>query len=206
MPRILVHDYQCPALTAAITPSSTAPSSSQHHLHHQSAATCITAKSPASPTPPSASPAGNHHQVPASPTASIIQLKMKSTTEAPWLGSESPQLPPSPQAAPRPSVSVEDPNSDSNIFPGEIADIRSEDLDDFKPEAGPGIALCEQPLTKVPRGRPTKKRKRKGDIRRPGTKHPRIPDQLPELPSRTTALLTMRWIGHYAPKCTRPHT
>lgn len=70
----------------------------------------------------------------------------------------SPQLPPSP--ALRPSVSVEGPNPGSGVFPDEITDISE---DDFEPESGPGIAQCEPPLRKVSRGRPTKKRKRKGD-------------------------------------------
>ena len=88
----------------------------------------------------------------------------------------------------------------ANVSP-EDSDSESEDSDDSKSDAGLG------PLTKVPRGRPTKKRKRKGGIRRPRTKHPNIPGQLPELPLRTPPHCSLQnEIGHYAPKCTRPHT
>ena len=96
----------------------------------------------------------------------------------------------------------------ANVSP-EDSDSESEDSDDSKSDAGlgPEIAQCEPPLTKVPRGRPTKKRKRKGDIRRPRTKHPNISGQLPGLPSRTRPHCSLcNEIGHYAPKCTRPHT
>ena len=96
----------------------------------------------------------------------------------------------------------------ANVSPDD-RDSESEDSDDSKPDAGlgPEISQCKPPLTKVPRGRPTKKRERKGDIRRPRTKHPNIPGQLPELQSRTPPHCSLyNGIGHYAPKCTRPHT
>ena len=96
----------------------------------------------------------------------------------------------------------------ANVSPDD-SDSESEDSDDPKSDAslGPEIAQCEPPLTKFPRGRPTKKRKRKGDIRRPRTMHLNIPGQLPELPSRTPPHCpTCNGIDHYAPKCTRPHT
>ena len=77
--------------------------------------------------------------------ASIVRLKkdheekMKSITEA------------SPAIHPFTNVSPDD------------SDSESEDSDDSKSDAGlgPEIAQCEPPLTKVPRGRPTKKRKRR---------------------------------------------
>ena len=58
----------------------------------------------------------------------------------------------------------------------EDSDSESEDSDDSN-DAGLGleIAQCELLLAKVPRGRPTKKRKRKDDIRRPRQSIPTFP-------------------------------
>jgi len=69
---------------------------------------------------------------------------------------------------------------------------------------------CESPLTRVPRGRRSNKRKRKGDGP-PNIRNLRRrlvePGALPDIPDRAPAWCsTCKGLGHNARGCTRPHT
>jgi len=74
----------------------------------------------------------------------------------------------------------------------------------------PPLDDCEPPLTRVPRGRPSNKRKRKGDgphnirnFRRRLVE----PGALPDIPDRAPARYsTCKGLGHNANGCTHPHT
>jgi len=102
-----------------------------------------------------------------------------------------------PMAIPATQVKVEDENSDGN---------------EGGPEGARGIAAvereamqCEPPLTRVPRGRPAKKRMNKGEMRRKLGGHnmgglPDIPDRAPPRCS------TCKGLGHYARTCRKAHT
>jgi hypothetical protein len=67
----------------------------------------------------------------------------------------------------------------------------------------PPLDECTPPLTRAPRGRPAKKRKRRGDVRR--ARRPRL-GGLPDIPDRAPPRCsTCNGVGHYARTCSRPH-
>jgi hypothetical protein len=77
-----------------------------------------------------------------------------------------------------------------------VADEEESDSDD-------DLENCEPPQTRAPRGRPTKKRKRKGDVRRPQRQRM---DGVPDIPDRAPPRCsTCKQVGHYARTCRRPH-
>jgi hypothetical protein len=74
----------------------------------------------------------------------------------------------------------------------------------------PPLSDCEPPLTRAPRGRPSNKRKRKGDgprnlrnLRRRLVEAGALPDIPDRAPPRCSSCKNL---GHYASNCTRPHT
>jgi hypothetical protein len=99
---------------------------------------------------------------------------------------------------------------------GEGTQVRMEDEISDGNEEGPegvrGIAAvereamqCEPPLTRVPRGRPAKKRMNKGEMRRKlgGQNLGGLPDIPDRAPPRCS---TCKGLGHYARTCRKAHT
>ena len=73
----------------------------------------------------------------------------------------------------------------------------------------PPLSDCEPPLTRAPRGRPSNKRKRKGDGRSLRNLRRRLeePGALADIPDRAPPRCSScKNLGHYASNCTRPHT
>ena len=71
----------------------------------------------------------------------------------------------------------------------------------------PPLSDCEPPLTRATRGRPSNKRKRKGDG--PRNLRRRLVEEgaLPDIPNRAPPRCSScKNLGHCASNCTRPHT
>ena len=70
----------------------------------------------------------------------------------------------------------------------------------------PPLSDCEPP-TRAPRGRPSKKRKRKGDGHSLRNFRRRLEElgALLDIPDRAPPRCSCKNLGHYASNCTRPH-
>jgi hypothetical protein len=86
---------------------------------------------------------------------------------------------------------------DPNSLHPEVEDV-GENENELQP--------CKPPLTKIPRGRPAKKRVQKGDVRRKGYNPSNGGLSLPDVPNKPPPRCSIcKGVGHYAPKCRQPH-
>ena len=88
---------------------------------------------------------------------------------------------------------------------GNTSDLESGSDSDSSVLSEPPLDGCEPPLTRMPKGRPSKKRKRTGDVRR-ARKTQRRRIDIPDIPDKAPhRCSTCKGLGHNAADCNRPH-